>query len=128
MANLGLLAFEQIAQPVQNLERAVAFYEGVLGLPHLFTSHNLAFFDCFGVRLLLSEREQAGAFQPGSCLYFTVEDIQASWAELLAAGVTADDPPHLIAHMGHYDLYMAFFRDSEGNPLAISAAVPLEPA
>ncbi|MDG4657814.1 VOC family protein [Ectobacillus antri] len=47
----------QIAVPVQNLERAIVFYRDILQLPMLFTAGSLAFFDCDGVRLLLSEPE-----------------------------------------------------------------------
>ena len=48
----------QIAVPVADLDRAVAFYAEVLGLRFLFRAPpGLAFFDCGGVRLMLTREE-----------------------------------------------------------------------
>lgn len=56
-ANPGITRIGQIAINVQDVERATAFYRDVLGLPLLFTAGQLAFFDCGGVRLMLSYPE-----------------------------------------------------------------------
>ncbi len=55
--NFGLAQIEQIALPVQDLDRAVAFYQSKLGMKHMFSADGLAFFDCAGVRLMLSRPE-----------------------------------------------------------------------
>ena len=56
MTALG--ASGQIAMPVHDLPRATAFYRDVLRLPFLFSAPpQLAFFDCGGVRLMLSVAE-----------------------------------------------------------------------
>jgi catechol 2,3-dioxygenase-like lactoylglutathione lyase family enzyme len=47
-------AIGQIALTVTDLPRAVAFYRDVLGLKFLFEAPNMAFFDCGGVRLMLT--------------------------------------------------------------------------
>ena len=122
--NFHLSQIEQVAQPVRDLERAVAFYRDTLGMTYLFTSNGLAFFDCAGVRLMLSRPEAAAFDHPGSVLYYKVDDIYHAHQVLLARGVDLADSPHLIAQMGAYDLYMAFFRDSEGNLLALSGSIP----
>lgn len=81
----------------------------------------LAFFDAGGVRLMLSRPEgEAGGT---SVLYFKVADIHETTATLRARGVTIVDDPHLIAKMDTYDLWMAFFRDSEGNMHAVMSEV-----
>ena len=113
----------QIALPATDLERAVQFYSQKLGLPHLFTVPNLAFFDCDGIRLMLGLPEAGDSFQPGSTIYFKVADIQAAYQALSERGVRFVDAPHLIAQMDTYDLWMAFFRDSEGNLLSIMSEV-----
>jgi methylmalonyl-CoA/ethylmalonyl-CoA epimerase len=104
----------QIAVQVHDLDRAVAFYRDRLGLPFLFQAPpGLAFFDAGGVRLMLSRPEgEAGGT---SVLYFKVDDIAAAAAALQERGVGFVDQPHVIATMDTYDLWMAFFRDSEGN-------------
>lgn len=80
----------------------------------------LAFFACGDIRLMLSLPEGEGE-KPGanSVLYFTVSDLDASYATFSANGVTFVDAPHLIARMDTYDLWMAFFKDSEGNLLGL---------
>ena len=51
----------QIAITVSDLDRAVAWYADVLGLPLLFRAPpGLAFFECGGVRLMLSRPEPPG--------------------------------------------------------------------
>jgi predicted enzyme related to lactoylglutathione lyase len=123
-SSFSLSQIEQIAQPVKDLERAVGFYRTQLGMKFLFISNGLAFFDCSGVRLLLSKPESADFDHPGSVLYFKVGDIHQAHQELLDRGVSFIDSPHIIANMGAYDLWMAFFNDSEGNMLAISGDIP----
>ena len=103
-----------------DLDRAVTFYKETLGMPHLFTvPPKMAFFDCSGVRLMLSLPETPEYDHAGSILYYRVEDIQAAHRELASRGVRFEGPPTLIAKMPSYDLWMAFFRDSEGNLLAL---------
>jgi methylmalonyl-CoA/ethylmalonyl-CoA epimerase len=108
---------------VQDLERAVPFYRDKLGMQYLFSASNLAFFDCAGTRLMLSTPEPGQAHSGNSIIYFTVGDIDAAYRELAGRGVSFDDQPHIIANMGTYDLWMAFFRDSEHNLLGIMSEV-----
>ena len=86
----------------------------------------LAFFDCGGVRLMLSLPEQEGSVagqQFSSVLYYTVDDIQQAAAVLIARGVVFETPPHIIARLPHADLWMGFFRDPSRNVLAIMSEV-----
>jgi methylmalonyl-CoA/ethylmalonyl-CoA epimerase len=126
-AILGISKLDQVALRVADVARAVVFYRDVLKLPHLFTAgEKLAFFDCGGTRLMLSKPEKPEFDHPSSILYFKVPDIQGAHATLVAKGVKIEDPPHLIAKMGKYDIWMTFFRDSEGNMLALSSDVPVQ--
>ena len=119
----GLSQIGQIAIPVRDLERAATFYGSTLGMRHLFTVTNLAFFDCGGIRLMLSVPETADD-QASSIIYFKVDDIDIAYQTLSARDVPFDDQPHIIANMETYDLWMAFFRDSENNLLSIMSEVP----
>ncbi len=58
--SFGLARIGQIAVTVGNLERAVTFYRDTLGMPLLFQVPNMAFFDCGGIRLMLSLAEKQG--------------------------------------------------------------------
>jgi predicted enzyme related to lactoylglutathione lyase len=127
MANdheFGLSAIGQIAINVNDVGRAEEFYRDKLGVKHLFSAPGMSFFDCQGVRLMLSLPEKPEFDHPSSILYFTVADIQDAFLELSARGVSFEREPHMIAPMGAYDLWMAFFRDSENNPMALMCNVP----
>jgi len=123
-ANLGILNLGQISINVQDLQRATAFYRDVLGLPLLFTVPNLAFFDCGGVRLMLSRAESPEFDHPSSILYFRVPDLNAAYQRLVERGAKIFAPPRLIAPMPTHDLWMAAFYDSEGNVHQLMSEVP----
>ncbi|HEX5465544.1 MAG TPA: VOC family protein [Candidatus Limnocylindrales bacterium] len=114
----------QVSLFVRDTARAEAFYRDVLGLPHLYTFGDLAFFDLGGVRLYL-DRKGDGEWRPGSVLYFLVDDIQAATADLEVRGVHFSLGPeriHTHADTG-IEQWMAFFDDSEGNMLALMSQV-----
>jgi methylmalonyl-CoA/ethylmalonyl-CoA epimerase len=125
---LGISRVGQIAINVHDLDRAVAFYRDVLGLRFLFQAPpGLAFFDCGGVRLMLTLPEGPEHDHPGSVIYYVVDDLEAAWAAVRARGAapgTANGAePHLIAKLPDHDLWMAFVEDSEGNLLGLMSEV-----
>ena len=116
--NLGSIA--QIARSVQDIKQAEDWYKRVLGLPHLFTFGHLAFFDCNGTRLMLSQ-EQNGV-QPESILYLRVTDIAAAYETLKSRGVEFINAPHMIhRHADGTEEWLSMFKDPEGRPLGIMA-------
>ena len=122
-ANAALTRVMQIAINVHDVDRATTFYRDILALPHLFRAGQLSFFDCGGVRLMLSTPEKPEFDHPGSLLYFRVDDIQAAFQRLQSAGVKFEDQPHLIVRMPTHDLWMTHFHDTEGNLLALMSEV-----
>jgi methylmalonyl-CoA/ethylmalonyl-CoA epimerase len=122
--NTKLARIGQIAINAHDVDRATAFYRDVLGLTHLFRAGQLSFFDCGGVRLMLDKAEKPEFDHPSSILYFQVGDIQATHKRLSEGGAKFEDTPHVIAQMPKYDLWMTFFRDTEGNLLALMSEVP----
>jgi methylmalonyl-CoA/ethylmalonyl-CoA epimerase len=120
----ALGAIGQIAMPVHDLPRATAFYRDVLRLPFLFSAPpGLAFFDCGGVRLMLSVPEAPEFDHPGSVLYFRVPDIAAACEDLKGRGVHIRSGPECIAKLPTHELWLAFFDDPEGNTLALMSEV-----
>ena len=108
----------QIAIVCRDVARATAFYRDVLGLRFLFAAGpSLSFFECGGVRLMLNPGEGQGIGT--SLLYFFVPNIDAAMEELVAKGAVFVEPPHMIAKMPDHDLWLAAFRDSEDNMLAL---------
>jgi predicted enzyme related to lactoylglutathione lyase len=114
----------QISINAKDLERATAFYRDRLGLHHLFTVPKMSFFDCGGVRLMLGVAESPEFDHASSILYFETRDIEATHAALAAAGVPFEDAPHRVADLGDRDLWLGFFRDSEGKIMALMEEKP----
>ena len=122
----GLRSLGQVHLPVEDLPRAIEFYRDVLGMAFLFDVPGMAFFSLGDIRLMLGERQE-GAPSQGSILYYEVDDIRAATEELRGRGVAFELEPTLIAEMPDHDLWMSFFRDSEGNQLALMSEVPRDP-
>ncbi len=121
--NLRLSQIGQISITAHDLGRAVAFYRDRLGMRHLFTVPKMAFFECGNVRLMLSVPERPEFDHPASIIYYKVGDIKEVHNALLSEGVTFEAAPHLVARLDSHDLWMAFFRDSENNLLALMSEV-----
>jgi methylmalonyl-CoA/ethylmalonyl-CoA epimerase len=123
-AGAGISRIGQIAINAHDVERAATFYQDAMGLKLLFKAGpGLAFFDCGGVRLMLTRPEKPEFNHPSSILYFFVPDIQAAYAAMKEKGVKFEDEPHLLAKMPDHELWMTFFRDSEGNLLGLMSEV-----
>ena len=113
----------QIAIVVHDVEKATAFYRDTLGIKFLFAVPNMAFFDCGGVRLMLSLPSDPKFDHPASILYYKVADIQATFDVLASRGVRFDQDPHLVARLPDHDLWLAEFRDPDDNVLALMSEV-----
>lgn len=125
-AGFGLSVIGQISVTVQDLDRAVAFYRDKLGMQFLFRVPGMAFFNCSGVRLLLGLSEDESADVHASVIYYKVDDLEGTCEELRSRGVDFESEPHKIADMPDHVLWMAFFRDSEMNLMALMAEKPRE--
>jgi methylmalonyl-CoA/ethylmalonyl-CoA epimerase len=123
-ASLAIQNIGQISIVVKDVERATAFYRDVLGLKLLFTAPTMAFFECGGVRLMLGTPSSPELDHLSSILYFRVADINASYQRLVTAGAEIVAPARLIAPMPDHDLWMAAFKDTEGNVHELMSEVP----
>ena len=119
MKNLAQSRIRQIAVVCKDVARATAFYRDTLGLPFLFAAGpNLAFFDCGGIRLMLSS-DNAGHDNLSSMLYYLVTDIEGTQRDLEGKGVAFAEQPHMIAKLPDHELWLSAFNDSEGNMLGL---------
>jgi methylmalonyl-CoA/ethylmalonyl-CoA epimerase len=120
----------QVAQHVDDLDRAIAFYENVLGkkVAAKFVPPGIAFFLLDGTRLILE------ASAPSSLIYLGVDDVEFSVAELRASGGAIVEEPHVIFQHSDdtlgpagTDEWMAFVKDSEGNTIALVSYANSDP-
>lgn len=125
MSTFGLSTIAQIAVNAHDIDRAIAFYRDQLGMKLLFNvPPKMAFFDCDGIRLMLALPDKPEFDHASSIIYFNVDDIQLATQTLMDRGVHFEEPPTFVANMGTYDLWLASFRDSEDNLLALMCNVP----
>ncbi len=120
---MRITGLRQVAQHVDDLDRAVEFYRDVVGLELIarFDPPGLAFFKLGSTRLLLEEHA------PSAVLYLEVEDVAAATDDLRSKGVPIESEPHVV-HIDEEGRFgrageseeMAFFRDSEGNVVGLA--------
>ncbi|MBB5713228.1 VOC family protein [Sphingomonas aerophila] len=121
--DLQLGRIGQLSRTVTDIAAARQWYADVLGLAHLYSFGDLAFFDCAGVRLFLSQGE-AG---PESIIYLMVDDVHAAAATLASRGVEFRNAPHMIhRHEDGTEEWMAFFNDPDSRPLALMSRQVVE--
>ena len=116
---LGTARIGQIFVTAHDLDRARTFYRDTLGMRFLFDAPNMAFFDCGGVRVMLGIPEKPEHDHPASILYYAVDDIEAAHGTLGDRGVKFLTQPEIAHKTDDYELRLAFFKDSEGNVLAL---------
>ena len=110
----------QLHVTVTDIDRSVAFYRDVLGLPLLFEvpGQAMAFFDCGGVRLYLGAAESP-ELTSRPLIYFRADSARAAGAELSRRGVEFTSEPHVVHRQGDTELWIGFFTDPDGTTLAI---------
>ena len=114
----------QAALTVTDLPRAVGFYRDVLGLPFLFETNGMAFFQAGATRLLVGLNSH-GTPSDGSVLYFDAPDIDVLRAALEGAGIVFTGPTQVLQKTDLHELKLASFRDPDGNALALMGEAPL---
>lgn len=115
----------QIHISVRDVDRSVAFYRDVLGIPFLFRvpGQPMAFLRSGDVRIYLGVPESP-EFTSAVVLYFWVDDIDAEYRRLTAAGVDFIGRPHVVHREGASDLWMVFLRDPDGHHLGLMQERP----
>jgi methylmalonyl-CoA/ethylmalonyl-CoA epimerase len=123
-AGLGGNRLQQIAITTADLPRAVAFYRDVLGLPLLFESNGMAFFDVAGVRLMVALDRDRPTARPTSIIYFDAPAFDAKVARLRQLDLPLDGPVETVQRTAAGSLRLQQFRDPDGNALAVMGLVP----
>lgn len=122
-ARVQLSRIGQIAIPVRDVHASIAFYRDQLGMEFLFEVPGMGFFNCDGIRLMLAESTEPERLPCGATLYYGVDQIQSVYETLSQSGVVFASPPRKIAEIGEHDLWMAFFRDPDGNLLGLMSEI-----
>ncbi|MDT9025160.1 VOC family protein [Rossellomorea yichunensis] len=113
----------QIGIPVKDINRALDFYKDKLGLSLYFNTDSMAFFECDGLRLMLTLPEKEEFAHSSSVIYFQVNNIKDTYERLVGKEVTFIDEPHVVTKMGQTEMWMVFFKDTEDNTHALMSEV-----
>ena len=113
----------QIAVTVTDLARSRDFYQNILGMHFLFDAGSMVFFQCGTIRFAIGTSGTSTA-PSGTILYFRVPDIQSAHETLAARGVVFTRSPFRVARMANHDLWLAPFRDPDGNPIELMCELP----
>lgn len=118
----------QIHLSVRDVDRSVAFYREVLGVPFLFQVPGMpmAFFQSGQVRLYLGVPTST-EYTSRSVVYFDVPDVDAEMARLAAAGVSFTDRPHVAHRDMDHELWMVALTDPDGHQLVLTERRPTGP-
>jgi lactoylglutathione lyase len=116
---------------VADLERSIAFYRDVVGLPFKFEDHGYAEFATEPTRLALFDRAMlpelidrpAAPGGPGGEVCFLVEDVDAEAARVRAAGAEVLSGP-VDRAWGHRTLHLA---DPDGFVVELAQEIPRRP-
>lgn len=123
MATAMIKNVGQIGIPVKDIKRALNFYKDKLGLSLLFNTDSMAFFECDGLRLMLTLPEKEEFAHSSSVIYFQVNNIKDTYERLVGKEVTFIDEPHVVTKMGQTEMWMVFFKDTEDNTHAFMSEV-----
>lgn len=122
-AELAGHPLQQVALTTSDLSAAIDFYRNRLGLPFLFESNGMAFFDMAGIRLMVAYDADRPVGRPTSILYFEVDRFHEAVDRLIAAEVALDGPIETVQKSASGDLKIQQFRDLDGNALAVIGLV-----
>ena len=118
---------------VADLERSVAFYRDVIGLPFKLRGDGYAEFATQGSRFGLYDRGRLAELtgqgaeapdQPGGEVVFLVEDVDAEARRLEAAGVTILKGP-VDRPWGHRTVHV---EDPDGFVVELAVEIPRQPS
>lgn len=110
--------------PVSDMDRAVTFYEAVFSISldrTVIDGHEMALFplaeNSNGISGALAKGDSYVPSASGPRIYFSVENIDETLGKAVEAGGQIAYPK---THVG--DFFVAEFKDSEGNQIALSSA------
>ncbi|HEX4532818.1 MAG TPA: VOC family protein [Rhizomicrobium sp.] len=115
----------QVALTTRDLDRARTFYRNTLGLPLLFETGNMLFFDSGGTRLVVGLNEKPDEPVGGTYIYFDAPDVEALAAALKAKGVELVGHLETLQRTATHELKLQFFKDPDGNQIGLMGIVPI---
>ncbi|MEQ1752839.1 MAG: VOC family protein [Micropepsaceae bacterium] len=115
----GMEKIAQIALTTGDLAKSVAFYRDTLGLKLMFEVSGMAFFDIGGTRLMIGQARLDAPLQNNTYVYFDAGEWSQTEDALIARGLKFDRPAEIVQRTEGKEHAIRFFKDPDGNALAI---------
>jgi catechol 2,3-dioxygenase-like lactoylglutathione lyase family enzyme len=110
----------QVAVASHDLDADLKFYRDLLLLPVLdFRPDSPILIVLLGESRLFVSTPESSDFDARPVLYLRVQDLDAEWARLMAAGAEPLSEPHLVHRDERTELRMGFIHDPAGTPLGL---------
>lgn len=114
-----LSGIAQIALASADPIALVAFYRDTLGLPVLFETNGMTFFQSGATRLMIGHAQPGQAIGGDAVIYFEPRDWCATEAKLEHTGVAFTHPAQVLQKAPGRELVLRAFKDPEGHTLAL---------
>lgn len=109
----------QVALASAAPQTLVAFYHDTLGLPVLFETAGMTFFQSGATRLMIGPAQPGQSVVGDAVIYFEPLDWSATEAALEQRGVAFLHPAQVLQRAPGRELMLRPFRDREGHALAL---------
>jgi len=112
------MTFDQLVTflPVHDLDRAVLFYEDVLGLELVLNQGDCRIYRVAGEAFIGVCTRRTPGSSDGVMVTLVTDDVDGWHTRLLDANVQCDHPP---SRNDAYDLHHAFYRDPDGHIIEV---------
>lgn len=108
---------------VADLERAIEFWTGKVGLELTARGRPFAFVDGGGVQLALNEVDDPPDDSSLTEIVLAVEDVRKAYDELSGRGVPFEVELRPVTSDGNHELWAAHFRDPDGHLASLTGWV-----
>ena len=109
------LGLRTVIYKVGDMEKAKAFYTPLLGFPPYFDQPFYVGYNVAGYELGLQPDDFTGKTADNVETYWGVQDIEASYAQILLDGATPNTAPQNVGD----DIFVATVKDPWGNLIGI---------
>jgi catechol 2,3-dioxygenase-like lactoylglutathione lyase family enzyme len=108
---------------VGDMERAVGFWSEQVGFEVAMDAGPFVFLDSGRTQLVLNHVDEVGEGESLTELVIEVDDVGATYTEMLARGVPFEVAPRIVSGDGARELWAAHFRDPDGHLASITGWV-----
>jgi catechol 2,3-dioxygenase-like lactoylglutathione lyase family enzyme len=117
------MRISQIILRVADLDRAVGFWNGVVGFEEVMRFEAFAFLDAGDIQLILNQVAEAAEDSSWTEIVIEFDDVRAAFDKLSERGVPFEVELRPVTSDGVRDLLAAHFHDPDGHAASVTGWV-----